>query len=273
MFAVALCWTAPASAQLDDGDIVLTLNASPRQIVINRALATGSLRPWSVFSTSFDELNFTDEPGFDNQPGTFMPQTAVGFTLVRPLERWTGSGFVAQALPGQPMPRIRVIAGLEERLSPTPQSPLVSGAFLSVAANGSWHRHYGFRIEDDFGGPPSGSGIYALWMTLQYSLPSQASEAFAIIFNHQRPEEELAAAVANLEAAQGLGCAADIGGGGAAEAPDGVLDNNDFVVFINWFFAQDARADLGGQGASEQGDGAFDNNDFVVFIQRFFAGC
>lgn len=68
-------------------------------------------------------------------------------------------------------------------------------------------------------------------------------------------------------------CLADIGRQGAEEIPDGVLDSNDFIVFIRYFFASDLRADIAGQGASEGSDGAFDNNDFVLFIQRFFAGC
>lgn len=74
--------------------------------------------------------------------------------------------------------------------------------------------------------------------------------------------------------------AADIGGQGGAELTcgDGVLDSNDFVVFLQWFFAGDMRADFAGQGAAPVirepiGDGTLDNNDFVVFINLFFEGC
>ncbi|HRR53963.1 MAG TPA: GC-type dockerin domain-anchored protein, partial [Candidatus Methanomethylicus sp.] len=42
--------------------------------------------------------------------------------------------------------------------------------------------------------------------------------------------------------------AADIGSTGGVPGTDGVLDNNDFVVFIDWFFAQDNRADVGSTG-------------------------
>jgi hypothetical protein len=66
---------------------------------------------------------------------------------------------------------------------------------------------------------------------------------------------------------------ADIGGEGAAEGGDGILDNNDFVVFIQYFFSQDARADLGSEGGAPGSDSVFDNNDFIVFIQFFFEGC
>jgi hypothetical protein len=68
---------------------------------------------------------------------------------------------------------------------------------------------------------------------------------------------------------------ADVAGEGGAILPcgDTFLDNNDFVVFIGWFFDLNVRADIAGQGASVGSDGSFDNNDFVLFIQRFFDGC
>jgi hypothetical protein len=66
---------------------------------------------------------------------------------------------------------------------------------------------------------------------------------------------------------------ADVGSAGGADGGDGVLDNNDFVRFIQLFFDADARADLGSEGAAAGQDGSFDNNDFVVFIGLFFAGC
>jgi hypothetical protein len=68
-------------------------------------------------------------------------------------------------------------------------------------------------------------------------------------------------------------CPADLGAPGGGAGQDGVLDNNDFVVFIDYFFNADARADRGAVGGVAQPDGVFDNNDFVVFIDQFFAGC
>jgi glucose/arabinose dehydrogenase len=64
--------------------------------------------------------------------------------------------------------------------------------------------------------------------------------------------------------------AADIGRAGGAAGPDGTLDNNDFVVFVDWFFSSDARCDMGKVGGEPGGDGVFDNNDFIVFIDAFF---
>jgi hypothetical protein len=66
---------------------------------------------------------------------------------------------------------------------------------------------------------------------------------------------------------------ADFAGAGAFPIYDGMLDNNDFVVFIQRFFAEDPLADVGSAGASPGSDLTWDNNDFIVFIQAFFEGC
>jgi len=66
---------------------------------------------------------------------------------------------------------------------------------------------------------------------------------------------------------------ADVGSTGGVSGADGILDNNDFVVFIDRFFLQDVRADYGAAGGTPGPDEAYDNNDFVVFIDLFFSGC
>ena len=68
-------------------------------------------------------------------------------------------------------------------------------------------------------------------------------------------------------------CAADLGSAGGFSTPDGALDNNDFIVFIDLFFAQAPAADMGMAGGEPGADGLFDNNDFIAFIDRFFEGC
>ncbi|MBY0307454.1 MAG: SGNH/GDSL hydrolase family protein [Phycisphaerales bacterium] len=71
-------------------------------------------------------------------------------------------------------------------------------------------------------------------------------------------------------------CTADVGRQGGLPGPDGALDNNDFIVFINFFFAADPAADLGRQGGLSGSDGQWDNNDFIAFINHFFnppVGC
>jgi hypothetical protein len=69
-------------------------------------------------------------------------------------------------------------------------------------------------------------------------------------------------------------CLADIGSTGGAFGNDGVLDNNDFVVYIDAFFgANMGVADIGSTGGVFGRDGVLDNNDFIVFIDAFFGGC
>jgi hypothetical protein len=68
-------------------------------------------------------------------------------------------------------------------------------------------------------------------------------------------------------------CAGDIGRTGGLEGGDGAKNNNDLVVFINWFFTPDSRADVGATGGVAHPDGTLDNNDFIVYIDMFFAAC
>jgi hypothetical protein len=64
---------------------------------------------------------------------------------------------------------------------------------------------------------------------------------------------------------------ADIGSEGGSAGGDRNYDNNDFIVFIDAFFASDLLiADVGGAGGASQPDGILDNNDFIVFIDAFF---
>jgi hypothetical protein len=66
---------------------------------------------------------------------------------------------------------------------------------------------------------------------------------------------------------------ADIAGAGQTEGADGVLSADDIILFINRFFAADARADVAGSGQVPTPDGAFSADDIIVFIGAFFAGC
>jgi hypothetical protein len=66
---------------------------------------------------------------------------------------------------------------------------------------------------------------------------------------------------------------ADVGHVGGLTGFDRLLDNNDFIAFINLFFAGDPLADQGRQGGLPGSDNAWDNNDFIAFINHFFTGC
>jgi hypothetical protein len=71
--------------------------------------------------------------------------------------------------------------------------------------------------------------------------------------------------------ATGAACGpADLGSTGGVPGADNHLDNNDFVVFIDFFFNHNPLADQGSTGGVPGSDGIWDNNDFVVFIDNFF---
>lgn len=65
---------------------------------------------------------------------------------------------------------------------------------------------------------------------------------------------------------------ADVGRQGGQAGADGELDNNDFIVFIDFYFSNDPRADVGAQGGIRGVDQTLDNNDFVAFIDAYFQG-
>jgi probable HAF family extracellular repeat protein len=78
----------------------------------------------------------------------------------------------------------------------------------------------------------------------------------------------------------GGGCSlADVAGGGSTGTqPDGTLDGNDFIAFINSFAIGDAQvdgaADVAGGGTDGlQPDGTIDGSDFIAFINAFGVGC
>lgn len=79
-------------------------------------------------------------------------------------------------------------------------------------------------------------------------------------------------ATSNIVASGNRSSLADVGSEGGALGSDGVLDNNDFIVFIGAFFASSPLADVGSEGGAPSGDTFYDNNDFVVFIDAFFRG-
>ena len=93
-------------------------------------------------------------------------------------------------------------------------------------------------------------------------------------FDVTNPDTVAHAVTLNLRYNLPLGCGpADIGGAGGLPGADGALDNNDFIVFIDYFFNQNPVADMGVQGGLAGSDGQFDNNDFIAFIDKFFLGC
>lgn len=65
---------------------------------------------------------------------------------------------------------------------------------------------------------------------------------------------------------------ADLAGQGGVPGPDGVLNASDAQVFIDYFFANDGQADMPAPGVLTR-DGVIDQNDFVSFLYFYFRPC
>jgi hypothetical protein len=160
------------------GDVFLTTDGG--RITTGRYDA-GVFTPGRVFGSEFGEIapNYSDEPGFDNLPGTFTPGTSIGFNFRKALRVWNGSDF-------------NTIAPVQIEFSYGPLGPvatpltdvLTSGFSVAVAANGEWHEHYDMTIL-----APATDGVYLLEMELFSDQPGLgASLPFWFVFNQNTSE-------------------------------------------------------------------------------------
>ncbi|MCU0688204.1 MAG: hypothetical protein MUE97_00450 [Phycisphaerales bacterium] len=65
----------------------------------------------------------------------------------------------------------------------------------------------------------------------------------------------------------------DVAGPNQSIGADGQLTADDIIVFLGWYFADDARADIAGANQSTTPDGQRTADDIIVFLGRYFAGC
>jgi hypothetical protein len=201
-----------ASAQVHEGDIVLS--------VVDGRITTGAgvgaaFEQRRVFATQLGVSfpHFNDSPGFDCLPGTFPVGSRNGFRIVDALRKWDGSDF--DLIPPERM-ELRFGTSLV-RVTPETQS-VVEGFTLTVASNGTWHRHYGYTLL-----APASEGVYLLSMTLFSNNASIAeSEPFWIVFNDGATQAE-------ADAASAWALANLVGGGGPS--CDSLDFNNDGSVF------------------------------------------
>ena len=105
--------------------------------------------------------------------------------------------------------------------------------------------------------------MYTFWFTCNLDPRSDASVKLT-------PGAALTAGTQLTGEARAPRHPADLGKQGGEAGADGMLDNNDFIKFIDFFFAMDSKADLGVQGGGQGTDGLYDNNDFIAFIDYFF---
>jgi hypothetical protein len=232
------------------GDIVLTIEGG--SIVTNLA-APGV--PERVFASDFGEFvpDFTNEPGFDSPPGTFLVPSQIGFDIPRALRVWWGSGFGLI-----PPETIEIgFSVLTPIVTPPADSP-VRGFSLPVGANGQWHRHLEYTLSS-----PASRGIYLLELSLWSTMGSTgASRPFWIVFNQGEDEATHASAIAFVRATL-AGCAADFNA-------DGSLDFFDYADFVSCFAGEVCPPE---RSADFNTDRSVDFFDYLDFVSAFEDGC
>lgn len=245
LFLGAACHLA--AAQPHGGDVILTLDTSIRTNDENG--------PQRVFASEMGELlpDFTDEPGFDNAPGTFPVGTSIGFDVLDALRIWNGADF-DQVSPA----RMEVAFSTLSRT--TPEAPaVVAGFSLPVGSNGEWHRHLEFTLL-----PPAGSGVYLIALSLWSSDPTiGASEPFWIVFNNGADEPTHDAAMDWVRAhLLPPACDPDLN-------QDGNADQDDVLYLVNVIGGGDNPA---GIDPDFNHDGNADQDDISALIDVVAGG-
>lgn len=146
-----------------------------------------------VYASELGEIvpNESDEPGFDNAPGTFPVDTSVGFEILDALRKWDGTDFDDIAAETMSL-------GFGTSLSVTTpgSTETVVGFDLPVEDNGEWHEHYDFSLN-----APASDGVYLLQMRLTSTASNIApSLPFFIVFNQNADEAVHDAAIGFMEA-------------------------------------------------------------------------
>lgn len=257
---IGLAATA-AIAQVHLGDVILTTAGGG--IVTNRAEGLAYV-PTRVFGTMLGEssANFTDEPGFDCEPGTFPVPSSITFSIRKALRQWSGQDFNTIASSAMTLEFGPLI-----RTTPATDVP-VMGFALQVGSNGQWHRHLGYTLVE-----PAPAGTYLLELELMHSGGLVPSAPFWVVFDQNRGGADLRRAIAWVRGNLAGECLADLDNGSGDGVPDGGVDINDLLYFLSAFESGGITADLDdgqGQGLPDEG---VDINDLLFFLSRFEGGC
>ena len=235
------------------GDILLTIQQG--RLATGAVLSSGGFDTderlfLSVLGTAFP--NFTDSPGFDSLPGTFAPQSSIGFRFIAALREWDGSAFVT--IPDEQI--AATFGPLGPVLTPLSDSP-VTGFTIRVGSNGQWHRHLEYELLT-----PADSGLYLAELSV-FSTSSGIDESlpFWIIFDQNADPAERDRA-ADWVRANKL-CPADFNSDGF---PDG-FDYDDFVTCFEGGLCPP------GKSADFNSDGFADGFDYDEFVLAFEYGC
>ena len=194
-----------------------------------------------VFASEMGEAGvpgYSDEPGWEAYPGTFNPDSRVGWNAMAGLGRWNGDGFDT---------------GIDETLTISfgtlafeIGADPVAGFDLAVQPDGGLHRHVGFYLDNATQAPAV--GVYLVELEL-YSTDSavEASEPIWIVFNNEASEEDHEAAIEWVEENLALEehCDADLDG-------DHDIDVEDLLLVIeDWGCMGNCIGDVNGDGATE----------------------
>ena len=167
-----------------EGDIALDNIGG--KIAIGTWGTGGILVPQSVFESRFNDTgvdpNWSNEPGFDSEQGTWAYPSTISFNILDSLRVWDGSDFDTVATQ-------QVEIAYSSHNAYTPLTPsVVSGFGIGVDSYGAWHRHLAFELMDSGVAPGAfaADGIYLLKLELLSSDPQVAkSEPFYMVLQQE----------------------------------------------------------------------------------------
>lgn len=251
MGLLAIMAAAAAVGQVHSGDIVLSIDAWGR-LRTGGADSLGNSYPTQrVFAATFGSApNFTNNPGFDAEFGTFVPGTPVGFNIRAALRVWDVADANFEAIPAE---RVQARLGPLGPVVTPPADQLVPGFTINAGGDGKYHHHIGYTLLS-----PSGAGVYLLEMEMMTTGGvAGVSRPFYLVFNQNVSAAELERAA--LWVRTHYTCPADVN-------DDRAVDLSDYFDFFNAFDQSLGAADV-------NADNVVDLNDFFEFLNSFDAGC
>ena len=212
LIAVCACFSGAALAQ-HDGDIGLIIDAQKLSSVV----ITGGeySENEQIFTASFGDSGFdyfTQNPGWNAAPGTFIPGTTFTWSAVSGLKVYEpGVGFVATSA------TLRVSFSTA---SVTIGSDPTAGFSLQVQPDGGFHKHPNFFLQGPNGSDPE-PGAYLLETQLEISEPGvDASESVFVVYDNMASDLQIEAVGHLTEILDGPDCPSDIDQDGSVDFAD-----------------------------------------------------
>ena len=238
LFATCICFSGVALAQ-HDGDIGLIIDAQKlSSVVITGGEYSANEQ---IFTASFGDSGFdffTQNPGWNAAPGTFLPGTAFTWNAVSGLKKYEpGIGLVSTTA------TLRVSFSTA---SVTIGDEPVTGFSLLVQPDGGFHKHPNFFLQGPNGIDPE-AGAYVLETRLEISEPGvDASDSVFVVFDNMAPELQTEAVAYLEDVLDGPACPSDVdqdgsvgfadvlsllGDWGCGTCPNSDVDNSGSVDF------------------------------------------